>query len=106
MFIGLICIIFFFQEHVLCAHPLIELYKNDQILFIIPLSKQELFYLLDENESDEENEFLATEEKKGYGDISEDDKQIPSSSSSTTSSLEQLVAEELVKNSCSSSKKD
>lgn len=36
---------YFFKEKSLCAHPLIEIYEEKQIVFIIPLIKQHKFYV-------------------------------------------------------------
>lgn len=34
-----------FQERKLCAHPYVEIYKGDKIIFMCPLAKQDDFYV-------------------------------------------------------------
>lgn len=46
----------FITDHKLCAHPALEIYTSDYIYFILPLSKQDGFYLFDEEDEEEEEE--------------------------------------------------
>lgn len=39
------CAPFLFQERRLCAHPFLELYRDGQIQFIVPLARQGDFYV-------------------------------------------------------------
>ena len=46
----------YINVHKLCAHPALEIYTPDQIHFILPLSKQDNFYLIeDDDETDDDS---------------------------------------------------
>lgn len=42
--------------HKLCAHPTLEIYTSDHIYFILPLSKQDSFYLVEDDDEDDEDD--------------------------------------------------
>ena len=46
----------YISRHNLCAHPALEVYTPDLIYFILPLSKQDHFYLFDSDDEEEEEE--------------------------------------------------
>ncbi|XP_046440383.1 testis-expressed protein 264 homolog [Daphnia pulex] len=43
----------YIKESNLCAHPMIEIYENDKIVFMSPLSRQDEFYVEETLEADE-----------------------------------------------------
>jgi len=44
----------YLSRHNLCAHPSLEIYTEDTIYFILPLSKQDSFYLFNSDDEEEE----------------------------------------------------
>ena len=50
------------KKNKLCAHPFIELYLNNKIDYIIPLSQQSKFYV-DEYNEDESNDVYYQKKK-------------------------------------------
>ena len=61
----------FVSEHKLCAHPALEVYSGEEIVFLLPLSKQDDFYLLPEGESvddDDEDDEGEGEGEEGEGE--------------------------------------
>jgi hypothetical protein len=87
----------YISEHNLCAHPCLEVYHEDKITFILPLSKQDHFYLF-EDEEDEADDEESTEECSASGSEHESgsEREYPSHSQSEqrsrTASLEEPVA--------------
>ncbi|KAI1283259.1 putative testis-expressed protein [Halotydeus destructor] len=58
-------------ERNLCAKPAIEIYENDRIYFVFPLSKQDSFYLFDEDEcsdDDSGSEYTGSESNPSRSD--------------------------------------
>lgn len=45
----------YINVHKLCAHPALEIYTADQIHFILPLSKQDNFYLIEDDDTDDDS---------------------------------------------------
>lgn len=59
----------YISEHKLCAHPSLEIYTSDYIHFLLPLSKQDSFYLIDEDEEEDADD----EDVSGSGSQSGDE---------------------------------
>lgn len=53
------------QESKLCAHPMIEIYEKDQIVFMAPLSRQDEFYVEETQEPDLTSSTIDESENQG-----------------------------------------
>lgn len=58
-----------FQERKLCAHPRIEIYKEDRIYFVCPLARQGDFYVPEMKELERKSRAAAAEAEDAQTDI-------------------------------------
>lgn len=58
-----------FQERKLCAHPRIEIYKEDRIYFVCPLARQGDFYVPEMKELERKSRAAAAEAEDSHTDI-------------------------------------
>lgn len=54
----------YIAEHRLCAHPSLEIYSGDNIHFVLPLSKQDSFYLVQDDDDDDVDEDASDSESR------------------------------------------
>ncbi|KAK4815059.1 hypothetical protein QYF61_015343 [Mycteria americana] len=84
-----------FQERKLCAHPRIEIYKEDRIYFVCPLARQGDFYVPEMKELERKSRAAAAEAEDAQTDITGADTMSETSSISmeaTTDSRDTSVA--------------
>lgn len=58
-----------FQERKLCAHPRLEIYKEDRIYFVCPLARQGDFYVPEMKELERKSRAVAAEAEDAQTDI-------------------------------------